>query len=157
LCARRAPTSKDEKRCRSRGAFKKTRTLCTAPLFGKPPQHAVVTETKAPPIGASTLRRWTRAVYEHIIEAGILGPSDRCELIEGGITPKIPQNIRHATGVRLAEAGLRSVVESSFLVNSQLPLALGARSESERDVSAVRSGPRDFWTNTRRRPCWSWR
>lgn len=79
-----------------------------------------------------------------MIEAGVLDASDRCELLEGEIVNKMPQSTSHATGVRLVEQALRAVYGAPLLVNSQLPLALGPRSEPEPDVFVVRGAPRDF-------------
>ncbi len=48
------------------------------------------------------LRRWTREEYERMVDAGILGPNDKVELIDGEIVTMTPQKSRHATGVQLA-------------------------------------------------------
>ena len=40
------------------------------------------------------VHRWTRAQYERMIEAGVLGEDDRVELIEGEIVAMSPQGSR---------------------------------------------------------------
>jgi Uma2 family endonuclease len=42
------------------------------------------------------VRRWTRGEYGRMVDAGILGPRDRVELIEGEIVQITPQNEPHA-------------------------------------------------------------
>ena len=89
-------------------------------------------------------RSWTRSEYEHMVEAGIFGPEDRIELLDGEILEVSPQGSRHAVGNRLAEEGLRKVSPSGFDVRGQLPIALDDISEPEPDIAVVRGGPRDY-------------
>lgn len=90
------------------------------------------------------LRRWTREEYERMVDAGILGPNDKVELIDGEIVIMTPQKSRHATGVQLALEKLRDVFGDGFVVRSQLPLALDAGSEPEPDVAVVVGSVREF-------------
>src|SRR4051794_15559139 len=55
------------------------------------------------------LRRWSRQEYDRMIDAGVLTPDDRVELIDGEIVTVTPQKSRHATAVRLTETALRRV------------------------------------------------
>jgi Uma2 family endonuclease len=89
-------------------------------------------------------RRWTREEYDRMVEAGILGPEDRVELIEGEILTMSPQKSPHATGVQLAGDVLQEVFGQGFVVRRQLPLALAADSEPEPDVAVVEGRPRDY-------------
>jgi Uma2 family endonuclease len=89
-------------------------------------------------------RRWTRHEYERMIEADILGPDDKIELLEGRLVVQEPQHSPHATATRLAQEALRAAFGPGWDVRAGLPLALGPSSEPEPDVSVVRGSPRDF-------------
>ncbi|HYB40153.1 MAG TPA: Uma2 family endonuclease, partial [Candidatus Methylomirabilis sp.] len=69
-------------------------------------------------------RRWTRKEYEKLIEAEILGPEDRVELLGGQIVAREPQHSPHATGIRLVARALRRVFGDGWDVAMQLPVAL---------------------------------
>ncbi len=88
--------------------------------------------------------RWPRALYDRLIEEGILGPETRVELVDGEVIEMTPQGSRHAAAVRLAQRALERAFGAGFDVRAQLPLALGEWSEPEPDVSVVRGGPRDY-------------
>ena len=53
-------------------------------------------------------RRWTRQEYDRMIEAGVLTPDDRVELIDGEILAMTPQGSPHATAVLLVQDALRA-------------------------------------------------
>jgi len=89
-------------------------------------------------------RRWTRLEYERLVEAEVLGPEDRVELIAGEMVLKEPQQSRHATGIRLVSRALRRAFRDGWDVGAQLPVALDNDSEPEPDVSVVRGDPRDY-------------
>jgi Uma2 family endonuclease len=74
-----------------------------------------------------------------------LGEDDPVELVEGEIIRMSPQNTPHAVAVRLVRRVLQRIFPSDeYLVDEQLPLALGPHSEPEPDVSMVEGQPRDF-------------
>lgn len=74
-----------------------------------------------------------------------MGEDDPVELIEGEIIQMSPQNTPHAVAVRLVRRVLRQAFPSdNYLVDEQLPLALGPDSEPEPDLSVVEGTPRDF-------------
>ena len=56
--------------------------------------------------GAVRTRRWTRVEYDRLIEAEILGPEDRIELLGGELVVKEPQHRPHATAILLVVRGL---------------------------------------------------
>ncbi|HEV8438009.1 MAG TPA: Uma2 family endonuclease [Methylomirabilota bacterium] len=89
-------------------------------------------------------RKWTRLEYERLVEAEILGPDDRVELLGGEMIVKEPQHSPHATGIRLVARALRRVFGDGWDVGEQLPVALDAESEPEPDVSVVQGDPRDY-------------
>jgi hypothetical protein len=43
-------------------------------------------------------RRWTRAEYDKLIDAGFFGPGDKIELLGGQLCVSEPQNSPHAGG-----------------------------------------------------------
>ncbi len=88
--------------------------------------------------------RWTRAQYERMVETGVLGPSDRVELIDGQIVPMGPQNSRHAAVTTCLLTTLVGMCPDSHHVRSQVPLALGTASEPEPDVMVVPGSNEDF-------------
>ena len=85
---------------------------------------------------------WTRNEYERMIEAGILHPESRLELVEGEILSMSPQGSRHITAIRLVETALREVFTTGHDVRTQAPLALDERSEP--DVAVVTGSMRDY-------------
>ncbi|MFB6230996.1 MAG: Uma2 family endonuclease [Salinibacter sp.] len=98
-----------------------------------------------PTTSAPTTHRWTRQEYHALADAGFLGEDDPVELIEGEIVQMSPQNTPHAVAVRLARRVLQRIFPGDeYLVDEQLPLALGPDSEPEPDVSVVEGNPRDF-------------
>jgi len=46
-------------------------------------------------------RKWTRLEYDRLVEAEILGPEDRIELLGGQMIVKEPQYSPHATAIQL--------------------------------------------------------
>ena len=85
--------------------------------------------------------RLTVAQYQRMGEAGVLGPDDRVELIEGELVDMAPMKSRHASVVgRLVDACSR-MPAGRALVWCQLPLHLDDHSEPEPDLMLLR--PRD--------------
>lgn len=83
-------------------------------------------------------RRFTTDEYERIVEAGILGPADRVELIEGEIVEMAAIGSRHAACVRKLQVLL---TEANAQMSVQQPIRLDDLSEPEPDLALVR--PRD--------------
>ena len=50
--------------------------------------------------------RWTRERYDRAVEAGVFGPDDRLELIEGQLLAMNPRGSRHAAIVDLPDTRL---------------------------------------------------
>jgi Uma2 family endonuclease len=90
-------------------------------------------------IPATTLRRWTRAEYDRLIELGVFQSGERLELIDGFLVVREPQGSRHAAGIRRVLAALRRALGDAWQIDSQLPVALDAVSEPEPDVMVVAS------------------
>jgi Uma2 family endonuclease len=92
------------------------------------------------------LRAWRmpRAVYDRMIEKGILGEDDPIELLEGRLVVAEPKYSPHETSVRLVAEALRAVFSNGWLLSVGAPLALGGFSEPEPDVTVVRGRIRDY-------------
>ena len=90
------------------------------------------------------LRKWTRVEYERLVEAEILGPDDRVELLGGAMICKEPQHSPHATAVRLVQRVLTEIFGAGWDVRPQMPVALDDESEPEPDVAVVPGHPRDY-------------
>lgn len=90
------------------------------------------------------LRRWTRAEYERLIEAGIFRPGESVELLGGDLMVSEPQGSAHYTAIGLVEDALRAALGPGWLVRSQGPVALTDDSEPEPDVAVTRGSRRDY-------------
>jgi Uma2 family endonuclease len=89
-------------------------------------------------------RRWTRAEYDRLIEAGIFQPGEPVELLGGELMVSEPQGSAHYTAIGLVEDALRAALGPGWLVRSQGPLALTDDSEPEPDVALTRGTRRDY-------------
>ena len=89
-------------------------------------------------------RKWTRLEYDRLVEAEILGPEDRIELLGGQMIVKEPQYSPHATAIQLVQRTLERAFGPGWSVRPQLPIALAEDSEPEPDVCVVRGDPRDY-------------
>ena len=87
---------------------------------------------------------WTREKYDRAVEAGIFGPDDRLELIEGQLLATMPQGSRHAAIVGQAGDVLRDVFGADCSIRTQCPLAAGDDSEPEPDLAVVPGRARDY-------------
>ena len=93
---------------------------------------------------AAETYRWRRDVYDRAVEAGVFGPDDRLELIEGDLLVMAPHGSRHATAIRLVDRVLRRVFGEDCIVQCQLPLAIAEDSEPEPDVAVVEGEIADY-------------
>lgn len=91
------------------------------------------------------LHRWTRDQYEQMVEAGVLTPEDRVELLDGQIVTMSPQNSRHATVVTLCRDALHTTCSGDYHLRTQAPLALGRHTEPESDIALVPGNASSYW------------
>ena len=89
-------------------------------------------------------RLWARADYDRLVSAGVFGPSDRVELIEGEIIETSPEKTRHAAAVDLALEALRRAFGGSHTIRVQHPLVVSDASEPEPDLAVVPGSARDY-------------
>jgi Uma2 family endonuclease len=85
-----------------------------------------------------------RARYDQLVGAGIFGPEDRIELLDGLLVAREPQGERHATVVGLVRAALEKAFGSGYHMREEKPIALDERSEPEPDVVVVPGRLRDY-------------
>jgi len=93
---------------------------------------------------AAETYRWSRDVYYRAVEAGVFGPEDRIELIEGELVMMTPHGSRHATAIRLVHRALSGAFGEGCIVQCQLPLAIAADSEPEPDAAVVEGEIADY-------------
>ena len=89
--------------------------------------------------------RWTRELYDRMVEAGILGPETRVQLIDGEVIEMTPQGSAHTTAVHILARVLQSACPQSMYVRIRSPLALDGLSEPEPDIAVVTGAPRDYY------------
>lgn len=89
-------------------------------------------------------RRWTRAEYDRLIDAGIFQPDEHLELLDGEIITVTPQKSRHTTAVHAVAQALGAVFADTAYVRVQAPLALSESSQPEPDVAVVPGSLRDY-------------
>jgi len=90
-----------------------------------------------------TLRRWTRAEYERLVELGMF-EGEPLELIGGQLLVPEPQHAYHASGISRLEYAVRAILPPGWIVRTQLPVALGDESEPEPDLAVVPGHPGDY-------------
>ena len=93
---------------------------------------------------AVRLKRWSRADYERLIQAGFFAPGERVELVDGEIIEMSPQDPRHATAIVIGQEALQVALGDGYYVRVQLPLALEDDSEPEPDLAVIQGNRRAF-------------
>ena len=88
-----------------------------------------------------TVRRWTRAEYDRLVDRGAF-EGKPLELIGGQRAVAEPQGSDHASAIGRVSDTIRAALPAGFVVRVQLPLALDDESEPEPDVAVV-PGPHD--------------
>lgn len=82
-------------------------------------------------------RTWTVDEYHRMFEAGILGPDERTELIDGEIVPMTPPSPRHAGVVDRLNRLFNRIVGDDVIVRVQNPLTVAVKREPQPDVAIV--------------------
>ena len=86
----------------------------------------------------ATRRRFTRAEYYRMAEAGILGEDDRVELIEGEILQMSPIGDRHTAFIINLNQRLVLRLAGLALVSIQSPVVLTEDTEPQPDLAVLR-------------------
>jgi Uma2 family endonuclease len=95
-------------------------------------------------LDASTFR-FSVARYQRMIEAGILTPEDKVELLENYVVLKMPRNPLHDGTLDLVKAALLPQTPSGWLPRIQQTVAL-SDSQPEPDFAFVRGDARAYLT-----------
>ena len=97
------------------------------------------------------VRLWTVRDYHRMVEAGILHPDERVELIEGQIIRMSPKGTAHEAAITRLERILRkqlgvseAIQRNRVIIRLQSPIQLNDRSEPEPDVAVVQANPLDY-------------
>ena len=88
--------------------------------------------------------RWSRDAYDRAVDAGVFGPEDRIELIDGEIVAMTPQGSRHAAVSVAAGKVLERAFGGGCHLRTQMPLAIADDSEPEPDLAIVEGDARDY-------------
>ena len=98
-----------------------------------------------------TLRRWTRAEYDRLVDLGVLH-GEPVELIGGQLVVAEPQGSYHATAIGAVDDALRAALPQGWVVRAQMPVALDDESEPEPDVAVVPGERADYRADHPARP-----
>ena len=98
-----------------------------------------------------TLRRWTRAEYDRLVDLGVLH-GEPVELIGGQLVVAEPQGSYHATAIGAVDDALRAALPPGWVVRAQMPVALDDESEPEPDVAVVPGERADYRADHPARP-----
>ena len=90
-----------------------------------------------------TLRRWTRAEYDRLVELGVF-EGEPLELIGGQLVVAEPQYPYHSSGISVTEHAIRAVLPPGWVVKTQAPVSLDDESEPEPDLAIVSGNPRAY-------------
>ena len=83
-------------------------------------------------------RTFTVDEYYRMADAGVFGPDERTELLDGEIIVMTPPGERHASMVDRLTMLLARAAGEEFIVRVQNPLRLGTRTEPQPDVTVLR-------------------
>lgn len=89
-------------------------------------------------VAAWKRRRFTVDQYYEMARAGILGPDDRVELLDGEVVEKMPIGSEHAGCVEYLAWQFNRALGDDALVRTQNPIHLSRYSEPEPDLAIVR-------------------
>jgi Uma2 family endonuclease len=82
-------------------------------------------------------------LYHRMIAAGLLGPDDNVELLEGLLVKKMSKNPPHRVTKLLLQHALAALLPAGWFVDEQEPVVT-EDSEPEPDLSVLRGEPRDY-------------
>lgn len=83
-------------------------------------------------------RLFTVEDYHRMAEAGVFGPDERVELIEGELVPMSPIGRQHAACVTWLDRHFQRVLGDRAVITVQNPVELRPRSEPQPDVALLK-------------------
>ena len=89
--------------------------------------------------------RFSVARYQKMIEAGILTPEDKVELLENYVVLKMPRNPPHDGTIQIVDEALGPYIPSGWRLRNQLTVEL-TDSQPEPDFAVVRGNSRTYLT-----------
>jgi Uma2 family endonuclease len=93
------------------------------------------------------IRRWSRAEYHAMAEAGIFGVYEHVELIEGAIVVVSPKSVSHTFTTNLIYEEMRRIYGGHDCVaRKEDPIVLDDGSEPEPDVAVARGSAKTYKT-----------
>ncbi len=84
------------------------------------------------------VRPITVAEYRAMGEAGIFGPDERVELVDGLLIVPPPQNVPHVSVLMRMQYRLHERLAQRAMIAQQLPVVVSDRSEPEPDFALIR-------------------
>jgi Uma2 family endonuclease len=93
---------------------------------------------------AADLRLLSVQDYHRMVEAGVLAPDERVELIEGQLYKVAAKGTAHSAAVTRIERVLKVRLGDRVLLRLQDPIQLDDYSEPEPDVAVVQVNPLDY-------------
>ncbi len=101
--------------------------------------------TAALPQPAENPRRFTRAEFHRMAEAGIFRDEERLELVDGEIVPKSPKGPRHQSALRRIARQLRRLFsEEHWTIMEDSALGLANHRERYPDLLVARGGEPEY-------------
>ena len=91
-----------------------------------------------------TKKLFTVDEYYRMADAGILGPDDRVELIDGEIIQMTPIGVRHAGQVQRGNRLFATALAGRAAINVQNPLELDDYNEPEPDIAVLKVRADDY-------------
>jgi Uma2 family endonuclease len=91
----------------------------------------------------ASIPRFSVARYQRMIEAGVLTPADKVELLENHLVLKMPKNPPHDGTIDLVKAGLPSRLPAGWMLRVQQTIVL-PDSQPEPDFAVVRGNARSY-------------
>src|SRR6266545_6472926 len=89
-------------------------------------------------------RRFTAEEVLHMVEAGILDPDERIELLEGELVVVTPQGPGHSSRLMALDQLLAEAYRGIGSVRVQLPLDASPHALPEPDIAVVRGSAVDY-------------
>ncbi len=114
--------------------------MATALLEKRKPEMPEAADLSTDP----RLYHWTVAAFDKAAEAGVFGPVERLELVQGRIMKIMGQGPRHATLASAITDMLREAFRPSFAVREEKPVRLGPDSEPIPDIMVLNGRQADY-------------